>query len=454
MGAPESDPSDKGKMAGKAGAAPEMCTRGIETESVIASGARTPAIGSAAVAGVLLICGRHNAAVSEFPTFTTHLDCSATGKRYTADVLHGLSEAGKPLLVRYDLARVARAVTRETFSARREGGFWRYRELLPVRKSADVVSLGEVTTPLVSLDAVAKRHGARQLLVKDEGRLPTGSFKARGLALAVAMAKAFGVRRMAMPTNGNAGAALAAYAARAGIETFVFCPADTPEINVREIALAGARVTLVDGLINDCGRRVAEGRERMGWFDVSTLKEPYRIEGKKTMGYELAEQLDWKLPDVILYPTGGGTGLIGMWKAFDELEAIGFIDSRRPRMVAVQAAGCAPIVRAWERGEDHAELWQNAQTIAAGIRVPAAIGDFLILDAVRKSRGFAIAVDDAAITQALAEVARIEGLLLCPEGAATHAAWRAALADGRIGVDETAVLFNCASGLKYPLPPA
>ena len=453
MGEPESGPSDKGKIAGGAGAAPEKRTRGIETDSAIASGTRILVDGSAAVAGVPLICGRHNAAVVEVPTFTSHLECSASGKRYPADVLHGLSAAGKPLLVRYDLEAVKRAVTRETFTGRREGGFWRYRELLPVRRAENVVTLGEVTTPLVPLDAIAKRHGARQLLVKDEGRLPTGSFKARGLALAVAMAKELGVTRMAMPTNGNAGAALAAYAARAGIETFVFCPADTPEINVREIALAGAHVTLVDGLINDCGRRVAEGRERMGWFDVSTLKEPYRIEGKKTMGYELAEQSGWKLPDVILYPTGGGTGLIGMWKAFAELEAIGFIDSHRPRMVAVQAAGCAPIVRAWERGDTHAEPWQNAHTTAAGIRVPAAIGDFLILDAVRKSGGFAIAVDDAAIAQALAEVARIEGLLLCPEGAATHAAWRAALADGRIGTDETVVLFNCASGLKYPLPP-
>jgi threonine synthase len=268
------------------------------------------------------------------------------------------------------------------------------------------------------------------------------------------MAKELGVTRMAMPTNGNAGAALAAYATRAGIETFVFCPADTPEINVREIALAGATVTLVDGLINDCGRRVAEGRERMGWFDVSTLKEPYRIEGKKTMGYELAEQLGWRLPDVIFYPTGGGTGLIGMWKAFGEMETLGWIDSRRPRMVAVQAAGCAPIVRAWRAGAEHAEPWQDAHTFAAGIRVPAAIGDFLILRAVRESRGFAIAVDDAAIADALAEVASREGLLLCPEGAATYAAWKAALAAGQVGPEETALLFNCASGLKYPLPPA
>jgi threonine synthase len=338
--------------------------------------------------------------------------------------------------------------------AQRDGGFWRYRELLPVRRSADVVALGEVTTPIVELPSLARAAGARRLLVKDEGRLPTGSFKARGLALAVAMAKELGVTRMAMPSNGNAGAALAAYATRAGIESHVFCPADTPEVNLREIAAAGAHLTLVDGLINDCGRRVAEGRERMGWFDVSTLKEPYRIEGKKTMGYELAQQLGWQLPDLIFYPTGGGTGLIGMWKAFAELEALGWIDARRPRMVAVQATGCAPIVRAWQQGASQAEPWRDAHTIASGIRVPAAIGDFLMLRALAESGGFAIAVDDAAIEAALAEVAQREGLLLCPEGAATYAAWKAALAAGQASADETAVLFNCASGLKYPLPPA
>jgi len=388
----------------------------------------------------------------EFETFVTHLECSATGARYPADEPRGLSEAGKPLIVRYDLESLKRSAKRENIAAR-DGGFWKYREFLPVRRSADVVRLGEEMTPLVELSATAASAGAKQVLVKDEGRLPTGSFKARGLALAVAMAKAFGLKRLAMPTNGNAGAALAAYAARAGIETHVFCPADTPEINVREIALAGAHVTLVDGLINDCGKRVAEGRERMGWFDVSTLKEPYRIEGKKTMGLELAEQFGWTLPDVIFYPTGGGTGLIGMWKAFAELEAIGFIGPERPRMVAVQAAGCAPIVRAWREGAQHATLWQDAQTYAAGIRVPAAIGDFLILRAVRESGGFAIAVEDDEIRRALAEVARADGLLLCPEGAATVAAWRAALADGRVGAQEKVLLFNCASGLKYPLPP-
>jgi threonine synthase len=268
------------------------------------------------------------------------------------------------------------------------------------------------------------------------------------------MAKALGVSHMAMPTNGNAGAALAAYASRAGIRSTIFCPDDTPEVNVSEIALQGASVYRVNGLIDDCGKIVAEGKAKVGWFDTSTLKEPYRIEGKKTMGIELAEQLGWNVPDVILYPTGGGTGLIGMWKAFAELEAIGFIGAKRPRMVAVQAAGCAPMVRAYERGEEHAARWENAHTIAAGIRVPQALGDFLILRAVRESGGFAIAVDDKAIAAGLDEVARTEGFLMCPEGAATYAALKQALGDGRIRREEQAVLFNCATGLKYPLPPA
>jgi len=392
--------------------------------------------------------------MQDFKTFTAHLECSATGARFAADQLHGLSDAGKPLLVRYDLEALRRAVSKDDLARRAEGGFWRYREFLPVRQSDNVVSLGETVTPLIAAPTAARLHGARTLLVKDEGRLPTGSFKARGLALAVSMAKELGVSRMAMPTNGNAGAALAAYATRAGIESWVFCPNDTPEVNVREIALQGARVFLVNGLINDCGRLVAEGKAKMGWFDTSTLKEPYRIEGKKTMGIELAEQLDWQLPDTIFYPTGGGTGLIGMWKAFAELEAIGFIGSRRPRMVAVQATGCAPIVKAWQEGLEHAEPWKNAHTLASGIRVPGAIGDFLILRAVRESGGFAIAVEDEAITAAQDEMARVEGLLLCPEGAATYAAWRAAIASGQVGRDERALLFNCASGLKYPMPPA
>ena len=387
------------------------------------------------------------------PTFTTLLECSLEGTRYPADQLLTLSDAGKPLLVRYDLEALGKAVDKQTLAARPED-IWRYREFLPVREAENIVSLGEAMTPLVPLPSIAAGLGASEIIVKDEGRLPTGSFKARGLCLAVSMAKELGVTRAAMPTNGNAGAALAAYCSRAGIETFVFCPDDTPEVNVREIALQGARVWRVNGLINDCGKIVGEGKEKAGWFDISTLKEPYRIEGKKTMGLELAEQLGWDVPDVIFYPTGGGTGLIGMWKAFAELEAIGWIGAKRPRMVAVQAEGCAPIVKAYEDGVEHADLWPDASTIASGIRVPVAIGDFLILRAVRESNGFAIAVSDQSIDAAHQQVAREEGLLLCPEGAATFAAYKKALDEGRIGKDERAVLFNCGSGLKYPMPPA
>src|SRR3974390_1570126 len=389
---------------------------------------------------------------AERPTFVTYLECALTGERHDADVVHNLSRAGKPLLVRYDLAGVKKALTKDAL-VRRAPDLWRYRELLPVRKTTDIVSLGECVTPIVPMPRLSRKLGGGDILVKDEGRLPTGSFKARGLVMAVSMAKALGIKHMAMPTNGNAGAALAAYATRTGIKTTIFCPEDTPEVNVSEIALEGADVYRVNGLIDDCGKIVGEGKAKVGWFETSTLKEPYRIEGKKTMGVELAEQLGWDVPDVIFYPTGGGTGLIGMWKAFAELETIGFIGKKRPRMVAVQAAGCAPMVRAFEKGEEHAPRWENAHTIAAGIRVPQAIGDFLILRAVRESGGFAIARADEAIEAALAEVAREEGLLMCPEGAATYAALKLALADGRIRPDEEAVLFNCATGLKYPLPP-
>jgi len=389
---------------------------------------------------------------AERPTFVTHLECAATGERHAADEVHNLSRAGKPLLVRYDLDGVKKALSKEAL-ADRPADLWRYRELLPVRRVDDIVSLGEAVTPLLPLPKLGQKLGCAEILVKDEGRLPTGSFKARGLVLAVSMAKAFGIEHMAMPSNGNAGAALAAYASRAGIRSTVFCPEDTPEVNLSEIALQGARVYRVNGLIDDCGKIVAEGKAKVGWFDTSTLKEPYRIEGKKTMGLELAEQLDWSVPDVIFYPTGGGTGLIGMWKAFAELEAIGFIGKKRPRMVAVQASGCAPMVRAYEAGTEHAPRWEDAHTIASGIRVPQAIGDFLILRAVRDSGGFAVAVTDDAITAALDEVAREEGLLLCPEGAATYAAYKQSLADGRVPRSERAVLFNCATGLKYPLPP-
>lgn len=387
--------------------------------------------------------------VVDRPTFVTHLECSLTGERYEADQLHGLSRAGRPLLVRYDLAAVGAALSRDTLAAR-ETDLWRWRELLPVRQTANVVSLGEVETPLIPIP----RAGGGKVLVKDEGRLPTGSFKARGLVMAVAMAKELGVTRIAMPTNGNAGAALAAYATRAGIETIVLCPDDTPEVNVREIAMQGARVWRVNGLIDDCGAIVGQGAAEGRWFDFSTLKEPYRIEGKKTMGLELAAQLGWRLPKAIFYPTGGGTGLIGMWKAFDELEQLGWIGSERPRMYAVQAAGCAPIVRAFEAGEEHAARWEDAATVAAGIRVPRAVGDFLILRAVRESGGKALAVGDPAILRAVDDCARQDGLLLCPEGGATLAAYRQALNDGEVDEDEEVVLFNCATGLKYPMPEA
>jgi threonine synthase len=390
----------------------------------------------------------------DLPTFVTHLECSLTGEHYPADTLQNLSKVGRPLLVRYDLDGVRRALPHGALAARPQT-LWRYRELLPVRRAEDAISLGEVVTPLIPLTRFAARLGARgELLVKDEGRLPTGSFKARGLALAVSMAKELGVTAMAMPSNGNAGAAMAAYCSRVGIKSYVFCPEDTPAVNIREIAMQGAEVFLINGLIDDCGKLVGEGERTMGWFNCSTLREPYRIEGKKTMGIELAEQLDWKLPDVIFYPTGGGTGIIGMWKAFAELEAIGWIGARRPRMVVVQATGCAPMVKAWQDGAEHAPRWENAHTFAAGIRVPQAVGDFLILRAVRESGGFGIAVSDDAIAQAWREVAGEEGLLLCPEGAATYAAYKQALADKRVGPDDRVVLFNCASGLKYPMPEA
>jgi threonine synthase len=388
-------------------------------------------------------------------TFVSHLECSLTGRRYEAGRVHGLSEAGRPLLVRYDLAAMAKALSKEQLARSAEPGFWRYAAMLPVTRPENRVSLGEVMTPLIPLDRSAAGLGAQpgRAVVKDKGRLPTGSFKARGLAVAVAMAKEFGINHLAIPTNGNAGAVLAAYARRAGQKATVLCPADTPEINVREIGQLGADTWLVNGLINDCGRIIGGGKEPVGWFDLSTLKEPYRIEGKKTMGLELAEQMGWRLPDVIFYPTGGGTGLIGMWKAFHELQALGWLNGPLPRMVAVQATGCAPIVRAWEQGQEHAPLWEDARTVAAGIRVPIAVGDFLIIRAVRESAGFCMAVTDEAILAALDLVATEDGLLLCPEGAATAAAYQRALAEGRVRPEERVVLFNCATGLKYPMPP-
>jgi len=381
----------------------------------------------------------------------THLECALTGERYDAGTIQGLSKAGKPLLVRYDLDALRGKISRETLDSR-DATMWKWRELLPIPEGAAPVSLGEPQTPVISLPRTAARAGATDLLVKDEGRLPTGSFKARGLAMAVSMAKHFGIERIAMPTNGNAGAALAAYGARAGIKTVVICPAETPEINIRETSAYGADVWVADGQIDECGRLVREGAAEGRWFDCSTLKEPYRIEGKKTMGLELVEQLGWKVPDAIFYPTGGGTGLIGMWKAFDEMEKVGLIGPERPRMYAVQAAGCAPMVRAFENGDEFAERWENAATVATGIRVPAAVGDFLILRAVRESGGAAIAVEEEPILQAVEDAARDDGMLLCPEGGAVLAGWRQALERGLVTREERAVLFNCANGNKYPLP--
>ena len=386
--------------------------------------------------------------------YVSHLECSITAKKYEANTIHGLSDAGRPLLVRYDLQTLKKEVSRDVITNSRVDGLWRYSPLLPVLDPKDRVTLGETITPLIrlkrSVNYSSKDKGA--VLVKDEGRLPTGSFKARGLCLAVSMAKQFKLKHLAIPTNRNAGAAMAAYATNAGIKSTVFCPDDTPEINIREIQSLGAETYLVNGLINDCGKIVSEGKKKVGWFDVSTLKEPYRIEGKKTMGLELAEQLNWELPDVIFYPTGGGTGLIGMWKAFLELKELGWINGKLPKMVAVQATGCAPIVKAWENGDEHAPLWENAYTKAAGIRVPIAVGDFLIIRAIRESRGFAMSVSDDEIFEARDRVASNDGCFLCPEGAATMTAYEKALSLKLISKDDKVVLFNCATGLKYPLP--
>ena len=386
--------------------------------------------------------------------YVSHLECSITGKKYEANKIHGLSDAGRPLLVRYDLQTLKKEVSRDDIINSKVDGLWRYSPLLPVLDPKDRVTLGETITPLIELNRTVNYSSNDKgiVLVKDEGRLPTGSFKARGLCLAVSMAKQFKLKHLAIPTNGNAGAAMAAYATRAGIKSTVFCPDDTPDINIREIQSLGAETFLVNGLINDCGKIVGEGKQKVGWFDVSTLKEPYRIEGKKTMGLELAEQLDWKLPDVIFYPTGGGTGLIGMWKAFLELKELGWINGKLPKMVAVQADGCAPIVKAWQNGDEHAPLWENAYTKAAGIRVPIAVGDFLIIRAIRASKGFAMSVSDEDIMKARDRVAAIDGIFLCPEGAATMTAYEKALSSRLISKDDKVVLFNCATGLKYPLP--
>jgi threonine synthase len=379
----------------------------------------------------------------------THLECGMCGAEYDAEQLINLSPCcGRPLLARYDLERTARTLTKEAL-ATRPASLWRYGELLPVRDPGNIIDLGEGWTPLLHASRLGAQIGCPNTLIKDEGLNPTGSFKARGQAVAVSRARELGARAVAVPSAGNAAGAMAAYAAAAGMEAHVFMPADVPHSFRAECAALGASVTLVDGLINDCAVKVREGAAAHGWFDVSTLREPYRVEGKKTMGFELAEQLGWRLPDVIIYPTGGGTGLVGMWKAFDELEQLGLIGPERPRMVSVQAEGCAPIVRAFAAGEEHAPLWQGAHTIADGLRVPVAIGDFLIIRALRASGGTAIAVSDEAMLAHTNKMGAATGVFGAPEGGACLAAHVELLAQGWIGRDETVVLFNTGSGAKY-----
>lgn len=379
----------------------------------------------------------------------THLECSYCAERYDAGRLMNLCPAcGKPLLARYDLARAAATMTKEALAGR-AARLWRYEEVLPVQDDEAIITLGEGWTPLIEAGTLGASVGCPRTLVKDEGMNPTASFKARGLALAVSRAFELGASALAIPTAGNAGGAMSAYAAAAGLPAYVFMPQDVPPLFQVECRELGAHVTLVDGLINDCGKKVREGVADYGWFDLSTLKEPYRLEGKKTMGYELAEQLGWELPDVIVYPTGGGTGLVGMWKAFDEMEQLGLIGSKRPRMVTVQSAGCAPIVRAFEQGAEFAELWEGAHTVADGLRVPVAVGDFLILAALRASRGAAVAVEDKEMLDCARVMGRQTGVFPAPEGAACLAAQMKLLESGWIRPHETVVLFNTGSGLKY-----
>lgn len=381
--------------------------------------------------------------------FMTHLECTSCGLRHEWNALQNLcTVCSKPLFPIYDLRAAGRTLTRDSL-ATREKSLWRYREVLPLPAGVKPVTLGEGGTPLLHARRFGGEVGVAQLLIKDESQNPTQSFKARGMAVAVSMAKHLGATKLAVPTAGNAGGALAAYAARAGLEAHIFMPSDTPRANLIECRELGADVTLIDGLITDCGAEIAKRKAAEGWFDMSTLKEPYRVEGKKTLGYELAEQLNWKLPDVVLYPTGGGTGLIGMWKAFAEMEELGWIDSKRPRMFTVQASGCAPIVRAFEAGETAAAEFPDAHTVASGLRVPKAVGDFLMLRILRESRGGAITVDDAEMIRITRDVGAAEGLFVAPEGAACFAALKTLLSAGKIAAEESVVIFNTGSGIKY-----
>ena len=378
----------------------------------------------------------------------THLECTGTGEEVESEQLIGLSEAGKPLYARYDLDLISPSFTRESVACR-SADLWRYQEVLPVRNRRSQIRLGEGWTPIIDAHRTADRMGIQRIWVKDEGQNPTGSFKDRGLCLAVSRALELGAEEVAIPSAGNAASAAAAYAAAAGLRAHVVVPTDTPAAILEEISALGADLQLLDGLISDCGLVVRQGVEENGWFDLSTLKEPYRVEGKKTMGYELCEQLGWRLPDAIVYPTGGGTGLIGMWKAFDEMEQLGWIGSERPKMFTVQAAGCAPMVRAWEAGHDAAEMWNGASTYASGLRVPGAVGDFLILRALRESGGGAVAVPDHSMAEWVDKLGIDTGIFAAPEGGATAAALPILLEKGMINQEEEVVLFNTGSGLKY-----
>jgi len=381
--------------------------------------------------------------------YFTHLECTRCGKTADSEKLHNLCECGGPFFCRYDLARLRDEWPRESLRDAPKS-LWRYAPVLPVREEDYRLQLGEGWTPLLAVPRLREQMGLKNLLIKDESPNPTASFKARGLCLAISRAKELGVKKIAIPSAGNAASATAAYAAAAGIECYVFMPRDVPQIFVAECKALGAHVVLVDGLITDCAKQITEGKAREGWFDVSTLKEPYRVEGKKTMGYELAEQFNWELPDVIIYPTGGGTGLIGMWKAFEEMEKLGWLENaRRPRMVTVQSTGCAPIIRAFHDGLDHAPEWKEARTIAAGLRVPRAVGDFLMLRALRESHGTAVAIDDQGILHWMKTGSALTGIFLCPEGAAAVAATAHLLKSGWLKAHERIVIFNTGSGLKY-----
>lgn len=382
-------------------------------------------------------------------TYLTHLECSVCGDRHSPHELQSVCRScGKSLIACYDLQKARGQLTRECLKNQKPS-MWRYRALLPIEREENIVSFGEGMTPIIHLETIGSELSMSKLFLKDEGQLPTGSFKARGLGMAISKAKELGVKKVCMPSAGNAGGAMAAYAARAGMESFVFLPEDTPQINIKECMACGAHVELVKGNISDAAKAMNQKKGK-DWFDVSTLKEPYRLEGKKTMGYEVAEQYDWNLPDVIFYPTGGGTGLIGMWKAFDELEKLGWIGKKRPKMVSVQTAGCAPIVKAFNEKKKESEFWQNAQTIASGLRVPKAFADYMILKAIYESGGFAVSVSDEEIINAVREIASKEGLFICPEGAATLVALRVLLREGKIDKRESILLFNTGAGIKYP----